>query len=181
MNKKNPYQIDISTLAVGKHTFEFTFNDSFFENIEQEIIQKGSIQSTVLIDKTELMLRVNIKNKGKVALICDRTLLPFDYDLVSDNKLTFNFSDRNEEINEEIILIKRDTIFLDLSTYIYEFIILAVPLKKIHPDYKRIDEDENNDNILIYSSVSDESEPEDNNIDILDPRWAALKKLKENL
>jgi hypothetical protein len=37
---------------------------------------------------------------------------------------------------------------------------------------------ENNDDILIYSSVTNVEESTDNNIDILDPRWEALRKLK---
>lgn len=181
MNTKKPYEIDVAALDAGKNSFEFVFDNAFFSTIEQDIIQKGSIKSQVIIDKSELMMRVKIINKGTVELICDRTLLPFDFELETDNGLIFNFSDRNEEINEEVILIRRDTAILDLSIYIYEFIILGIPLKKIHPDYIRKDEEENDDNILIYSSISHEDQPEDSNIDILDPRWAALKKLKENL
>lgn len=181
MNNSQTYGIDIGALANGKHIFDFSMNDAFFASIEQDIITKGSINSSVALEKTDLLIRAKFINHGSVELICDRTLLPFYHEIKSENTLTFNFSDRNEELNDEIVLIRRDTNVLDVSNYIYEFIILAIPLKKIHPDYRRKDEDESNDNILIYSSLSEDSEPEDTNIDILDPRWEALKKLKDSL
>lgn len=180
-NNLKAFDIDISALALGKHSFEFQVNDQFFENFEQDIVSKGKIHSILLLEKTDLLLRAKFSNQGVVELTCDRTLKQFDYQLKSENSLTFNFSDRNEEVDDELALLKRDTINLNMANYIYEYIILAIPLKKIHPDYVRDDDEENQDNILIYSSVTDEEEPEDTDIDILDPRWEALKKLKDSL
>lgn len=181
MNKSQTFGIEIAALANGSHAFDYLMHDDFFASIEQDIISKGNVFTDVLLEKTDLYIKAKFMSKGSVELICDRTLLPFNYFIETQNTLTFNFSDRNEEINEELVLIRRDTTVLEVSNYIYEFIILAIPLKKIHPDYKRKDEDENNDNILIYSSLSEESEPEDTGVDILDPRWEALKKLKDSL
>jgi uncharacterized protein len=181
MNSLKNFDLDISSLALGKHSFEFTINDEFFSHFEQDIVSKGKILSKIMLEKTDLLMRVKFSNQGVVELTCDRTIKPFDYQLKSENTLTFNFSDRNEEIDDALVLLKRDTINLNMANYIYEYIILAIPLKKIHPDYVRDDEEENQDNILIYSSVTDEEEPEDKDIDILDPRWEALKKLKDSL
>ncbi|MGI9543667.1 MAG: YceD family protein, partial [Cyclobacteriaceae bacterium] len=62
---------------------------------------------------------------------------------------------------------------LDLSQYIYEFVALSVPMKKLHPRF----DGEPSEDALVYSS-SDEMQTTEQ--EATDPRWAALKKLKKN-
>jgi len=65
-----------------------------------------------------------------------------------------------------------------LEQYIYEFISLTLPMRLTHPE----DEDGNSDCDLDFlESYSTEAEPDDksNQDDEIDPRWAALKKLKK--
>ena len=83
--------------------------------------------------------------------------------------------ERHQEITDEIIVIPRDTAALELGQYMYEFISLAVPLKKLHPRFK--DEAEENDveGKIVYSSQTSE---EKNDEEEIDPRWNILKKLK---
>ena len=48
----------------------------------------------------------------------------------------FKYGDKDEEITDEIMIIHRDTATLELGQYIYEFIALAIPLKKLHPKFQ---------------------------------------------
>ena len=55
----------------------------------------------------------------------------------------------------------RETATLELGQYIYEFIALAVPLKKLHPRFKDEEEDEDEDlstGKIVYSSEAEEDE-----------------------
>ena len=69
-------------------------------------------------------------------MICDRSLEPFDYPMQARNKIVFKYGDTDEEITDEIMIIHRDTATLELGQYIYEFIALAIPLKKLHPKFQ---------------------------------------------
>ena len=76
-----------------------------------------------------------------------------------------SFSLGNVEILEEKI---------NIGEFIYEFITLAVPLKKLHPRFEdELEEDDEPE--MIYTS-QDEEETDDSQE--TDPRWEALKKLK---
>ena len=69
---------------------------------------------------------------------------------------------------------------INLARYVFEYIALALPVKKIHPNLQS-DDDESDDEegILVYTSEST-SANEDQEDDKIDPRWEILKKLKGN-
>src|SRR5690554_646343 len=115
--------------------------------------------------------------------MCDRSLEYFDYPLKTTEKLLYKYGPEEQEINEEIYIITRDTPKIALAQLMYEFILLAIPAKKIHPDYKleMDEEDFDEEGQLVY--VSEEAPDEDNgslppNGDT-DPRWEILKNLKK--
>jgi uncharacterized protein len=66
---------------------------------------------------------------------------------------------------------------LELGQYLYEFIALAVPMKRLHPKFQQEDEglDEHENGKIVYTSEDPNQEKKD---DEIDPRWNILKKLK---
>jgi uncharacterized metal-binding protein YceD (DUF177 family) len=85
--------------------------------------------------------------------------------------MIFKFGEAAEEVSDEITIISQDLQQLDVGQFIYEYIVLEVPMKKIHPRYQSDnEEDENEEGKLIYQSEKSE--------DVIDPRWEVLKKLK---
>jgi uncharacterized metal-binding protein YceD (DUF177 family) len=94
----------------------------------------------------------------------------------AEKKLVFKYGDTDQELSDEIIMIHRDTDTLELGQYIFEFITLEIPIKKLHPRFQ--DEEESDDfaeGKIIYTS---KPSGDDNNGEDIDPRWEILKKLK---
>jgi uncharacterized metal-binding protein YceD (DUF177 family) len=127
----------------------------------------------VSIDKRETFLDIEFDIKGTARLNCDRSLDPFDYPIDAKKKVVFKLGEEDQEISDEIVIIHRDTVSLELGQYIYEFICLAVPMKKLHPRYQGEDMAEEG---IIYSSSQNDDDDDNNNES--DPRWDILKKLK---
>ena len=175
------YKIEILNFALKKYVFDYDIDDDFFESIKQDIVSKGNISAKVTLERTELMIKADFELNGTVELICDRTLNNFAHPVKSFDTILYKFSDRDEEFSDTVMLIKENTRYLDLATPIFEFIALNIPLKKIHPDFITDSDRLTDDNILIYTTDKSDTEPTDQNIDILDPRWEALKKLKDTL
>jgi uncharacterized metal-binding protein YceD (DUF177 family) len=92
----------------------------------------------------------------------------------SKDKIVFKYGDEYQEMTEEIIIIPRDTATLELGQYIYEFISLGIPLKKLHPKFRDEAEDDSEGKIVYSSGTSDDKKDEEDT----DPRWNILKKLK---
>lgn len=175
MNRLKDFQIDIFNLGLKLHEFEFAIDDRIFAVHEQGIIEKGQGKCLVELEKSATMMNLKFHIEVTVNLTCDRSLDEFDYPIKIDESLIIKFGEENYSLSEDVLVIRQDTPSINLAEYIYEFIMLAVPMKKLHPRYEATEEDEPE---LIYTS-SEENTTEDET-DEVDPRWEALKKLKGN-
>lgn len=174
------FDIDIVSLSNAKHYYDYTLDSTFFENLEDSLLEKGQLKATVMLNKSETMIQATIAVEGWVELICDRSLDPFEYQISTNDQVIFKYGKEYAEISEEIVTIPFETQKLNLSQFIYEFIGLAVPMKKLHPKFIKEGEEENDEEetLLIYSTPIDLDEDELKD-DEIDPRWDILNKLKK--
>jgi uncharacterized metal-binding protein YceD (DUF177 family) len=126
------------------------------------------------LDKRETFLDVEFGIKGVAKLVCDRSLEPFDFPIDTTSKVVFKYGEEDVELTEELVVINRETASLELGQYIFEFIALAIPMKRLHPKFQD-EEDDEIEGKIIYTSGDGENDSDDENID---PRWEQLKKLK---
>jgi uncharacterized metal-binding protein YceD (DUF177 family) len=171
------YSVNIVGLSNKEHHFEYEFGDEFFRKYGTDLLSQGRFHVDVVLNKHETFIEVDFKSKGTGRLICDRSLEAFDQPIETENKIVFKYGEAYQEMTDEIIVIPRDTATLELGQYIYEFLSLAVPIKKLHPRFQdEVDEAENGEGKIVYSSdAHEEKKDEEENID---PRWNILKKLK---
>lgn len=195
MRVRKQFDIDIIKLSNSVHEFQFNIDSSFFAEFEDSLIQKGNLKAKVILEKSSTLIQATFEIDGVVELICDRSLEPFDLEISITEPLIFKYGEEYSELTEEIITIPRDLPTLNVSQYIYEFIGLAVPMKKLHPKFRSEDdwedeeEEDESDSILIYSTQTEgyedaeKSENSENNSEEgpLDPRWEILKNIKKNL
>jgi uncharacterized metal-binding protein YceD (DUF177 family) len=172
------YTIEILNLSNKRHEYEFESGSSFFDNFEQSLIQKGTFTAKLILDKSETMIQLSFHITGSVELICDRTLESFDYPLTIDQKLILKYGEEDEELTDEIEIISRHTQQVNVAQYIYEFIGLAIPMKKLHPRLAQSELQENEEGILVYSSGEAAGEDTEQTDEAVDPRFNILKKLK---
>ncbi|MDO6388543.1 DUF177 domain-containing protein [Pontibacter sp. BT731] len=181
MKKLRDYEIGIAKLSNRKHDYEFEMDDSFFALFEQEIILGGKLLAKVELDKTESLLTLHFDIKGHVRLTCDRSLEEFDQPVDIEETLLIKYGEENAELDEDLWQITPETQTLSVAQHLYDYIGLSLPMKKLHPRFvEELDEDDERD-ILIYSSrKASDSEGNDNDgddDDDVDPRWDALKNL----
>jgi uncharacterized protein len=69
-----------------------------------------------------------------VKTICDRCLDEFDLPLKYQWKLFFKFGEESYELTDEIIILSSSVHEINISQFIYEYIHLALPYRRIHPD-----------------------------------------------
>jgi uncharacterized protein len=179
------YDIDIIKLKEGKHTFPFEVKDEFFKNYEADDWVNGSdLTANVTITKTASLMEADFEIAGTINLTCDRSLEEFDHPLEVAEKVIYKYGPIEQEISEDVYMITKDTQSINVAQLIYEFILLAIPAKKIHPDYlDEMDSDEfEEEGSLVYLSDEIETDaPGDEKIPEkpADPRWEILNKLKK--
>lgn len=182
VNPLRDYDIHIVGLDNKRYEYDFTSGDSFFAALEQDLIQKGQVQTHLNLDKSETMLRLDFHIVGTVELTCDRSLDEFDEPIDTRQTMLLKFGDHNEELSDEIELIERNTATISVARYIFEFIGLALPMKRLHPRFRDeddADDDEQNGKVIYRSDPETEDEQDDQPAAV-DPRWEALRKLSNN-
>jgi uncharacterized protein len=167
------FAVNIIGLSKKAHLFNYHLEKGFFEKYGTESVSDGRFDVEVVLDKKETFIEVNFKISGQAALMCDRTLEPFDFPINENRKMVFKYGEEAQEISDEIVIITRDQDSIDLGQYLYEFIALAIPMKRLHP---RFANEAESDQPVVYSTSPTETEEKEN--DSIDPRWEKLKKLK---
>lgn len=181
------FDIEVIKFKEGRHEIDFQIEDSFFQHFEDnEIVKEGRLTVRVTMDKGANLIDMSFHIKGAVRLTCDRSLEEFDHPLDFTEKIIFKYGPEEQEINEDVIMITRDTPVVNVAQLIYEFTLLALPLKKIHPDYRNELDNEDYEGEGGYAyidksgteSSSEDAESGEEKNEPIDPRWELLKKLK---
>ncbi len=179
MNKTKEYLIPFIGLKLGKHHFEYQINNAFFEIFDYHEFNNSNIKVNVVLEKKSNLLELAFKHKGTVNVPCDMTNEEFDLPIKGKMKLIVRFGDIYNNDNEELLILPHGEFQIDIAQYLYEMIVLSVPLKRIHPGIK--DGSLNTEVLqklkeLTIKEQKKEHKKEQKNKDI-DPRWDKLKQL----
>ncbi len=176
MSFLNQFAIKFASLTPGTYTFDFEISDKFFENFEASEIQKARVDVVVEMEKQSRMLVLDFNVKGFVNVMCDRCLVDFDFPIESTQRLIVKYGPEKKEETDEIITIPESDHEINVAQFIYEYIHLALPPKRVHPDNEKGESLCDAEIIKKLEALkSKESEKQDS-----DPRWEALKQIKFN-
>lgn len=176
MKKLNEFLIPFIGLKLGKHQFEYQITKSFFDSFDYDDFESADIRVNVVLEKKSTMLELHFKHKGTIHVPCDLTTEMFDMPVKGSLKLVVQFGEEFNNDNEELLILPHGEHQIDISQYIYESIVLSIPLKRVHPGIKdgtlksaaldRLNE------LAVHDAKVENNEEEDT-----DPRWDKLKQL----
>lgn len=186
MAKFSLYNIPLRGLSEGKHEFEYDLDDKFFSLIDDGTAdaKRGALKVVVSLKKTSTTFELNFNIKGAVQVPCDRCLDDISIDVETKNKLIVKFGKEYSEESDEIVIIPEEDGAINIAWFLYEFIVLSLPTKRVHPPgtcnkamssklnkhrVKSSDEDE--------EELDEEEESFEEESSFSDPRWDSLKDL----
>ena len=169
--KKREFSIPFSGLKQGKHEFEYVIEKEFFESFGYAEFNDANIGLKVSMNKMSTMLEFKLFADGTVNVNCDLTNEPYDQPISADLELVVKFGEDYNDEDDEILIIPHGEHQVNIAQYVYEMLVLAVPLKRVHPGVL--------DGTLKSEALKklQELQPKDNteNKEDTDPRWDALK------
>jgi uncharacterized protein len=173
---KSQYIIPFGGLPVGLHEFEFEVNETFFSKIENSEIQKADLFVKALLTKQNHLLQLTFDINGTVGIDCDRCLKDFDFPVEATENLVIKHGNPDES-TDEILVIPEGQDEFDVSHYLYEYIVLALPARRVPCE---LDEESFKCDYEVLDKLNDlatdpEEKPEPNN-----PIWEQLNKIKFN-
>lgn len=173
MMKQKEFAIPFTGLRQGKHDFEYTIDNQFFESFGYDEFNGANIFLKVSLKKMSTMLELEMEAQGTVNVDCDLTSEPYDQPISSELELVVKFGEEYNDEDDEILVIPHGEHQINIAQYVYEMLVLAVPQKRIHPGVL---------NGTLQSEALkklEELQPKETKKDIeeSDPRWDELKKL----
>lgn len=170
MKYLNNFSISYTGLALGSHVFMFDIGKEFFACFESSEISDAEVNLQVSLEKSVTLMELHFNFSGKVELMCDRCGESFFLPIEGRDRLIVKFGNEGFENTEEIIVLSASENELKLAQYIFEFLILALPVRRVHPEGEC---DQEALNKLEQLKAKNE-------IDDIDPRWDMLKNIKLN-
>jgi len=131
------YTIRFAGLPLGSHQFEFHVNETFIQAFHSETdIEKAELHIRIEAERTEQTLQLNINLGGIIHTPCDRCLDVCQTSLSDSQILIYSIEStmKTNQNQDNIIHISPDSDFVILDDIFYDFIILSIPLRKVHDD-----------------------------------------------
>ena len=173
---KSRYKVQFGGLPVGLHEFEFELDQTFFNNTEEAEIERAKLEVKVLLTKQNNLLQATVNIEGTVSIACDRCLKDFDFPIDAQENLVIKHGNP-EESNDEILVIPEGQEEFDLSHYLYEYIVLAMPARRVPCE---IDEEQFVCDQEVLAKLDEHAADTSENVEPNTPMWEQLKKIKFN-
>lgn len=203
----NEFIIQFVGLNIGTHRYEFKIDKSFFEGVEDTLIEDANVHVELALEKKETMMIAEFSLSGTVATPCDRCNDPMEVKIHGDYRIVYKFGTEVSE-DENLVILHPETFELDFSAPLYELLVISLPARKIHPegecneevmglynkyivnanepdededwddeDWDENDEDQEEDGDDDGEDEEDDDSDEPDNDKPIDPRWSVLKNL----
>ena len=173
MKALQEFEIPFLGLKEGIHDYAFDIDAEFFESFEYSEVKQGQVHVDVSMERQERMLIFNFSIKGSIELPCDRCLSPIQLEVNGNERLIVKFGQEWKEESDEVVIMPETESRIDISGFIYEYIMLMLPYKRVHPEDEEIGESLCDGSMVEKLQHYSEQEA--------DPRWDALKELKNKL
>jgi uncharacterized metal-binding protein YceD (DUF177 family) len=170
------YNIAFKGLGQGIHEFDYRIDRKFFEYFDGGIADDGNVAVKVKLEKENSLMMLWFIVNGTVKVQCDRCLELYDQTVKSENKVIVKFGHERFDEGDDIVWISPTDHQINVAKLIYDFIILSIPIRQVHPD----DENGNSTcNPEMIERLKKLSVP-DQHDQTTDNRWDDLKKLLGN-
>ncbi|MGB1449019.1 MAG: YceD family protein [Flavobacteriaceae bacterium] len=171
METLTEFVIPFVGLKDGQHSFDFDIDTTFFNAFEYDEFDQPNVKVNLLFDKKPGLMNLSFTAQGSLGLTCDVSNETFEHRIETSLDWIVKFGDEYNDDHDEFLILPHGSYQVNVAQPIYEMIVLAVPIKKIHPGV----EDGSLDSALLKKL--EELQPKEVKSEENDPRWDKLKDL----
>lgn len=175
MKALKEFTIQFVGLKDGEHDFEYSIDNTFFNNFEYDEFNESAVVANVNLVKKSTLLELYFSVTGHVNINCDLTNEPYNQSIEDQFKLVVKFGSEYNDDNEDILIIPHGEYEINVAQYLYELIVLAVPVKRVHPGIE--DGTLKSEALSKLQELSLNEGSTNKKSEEIDPRWNNLKKL----
>jgi len=190
MSKFEQYNIVLKDIDNEIRVVEFDLDVAYFKKIDSPEVQKGNVKAKVSVQKKFSLYELQFALDGTILIPCDRCLDNMEQPIHYKEKLQVKFGNTFSE-EDEIVIVPEADGGINVAWFLYEFIVLNIPIKHVHPTgecnktmvvklkkhiTRQKDDDDDNNTVVDFDDDDDFSNDEVQ----ADPRWDGLQNITEN-
>ena len=179
MNRRREFEIAFVGLKPGVHEYNYSIDDKFFEAFQQQDFRHCKANVKLSLDKKSSFMLLKFEIGGALEVTCDRCNNNLPWELWDEFNITVKMVEDPEVMNEQeedpdMYYIGQGESHIDVANWIYEFIILTIPMQKTC-EYEKMDGPYCNATALdmLKKMEPEENQPKEN------PIWKGLEKFKD--
>lgn len=177
MKALKEFEIPFSGLKDGNHSYTFELGNAFFEAFPYGETESGMVDAQLELFKRPDMLTLDFTLTGEVELICDRCGELYNQVISGKRQLIVNLNADSYNDEDDLITLPASAHSIDIAHWFYEFVMLLLPAKRVHPDNE---DGTSGCDPEMLAKIEELAAPElpPPGDEHTDPRWDALKNLK---
>ncbi len=177
MDALAPFRIPAAALKADEASYEWKLGTDFLALFDEEHEGiRGQFLVNMELFRDGTMTTLDFIIKGDVPTTCDRCTAAINLPIDADYQLIVKYGNPADS-TDEIVLVDPDAPDLNVGKYIYDFILLSVPISHRLQDCEQMDPSPCDNSILHYLNQLPEMDTP--NGDDSSP-WDELKKVTDN-
>lgn len=134
MIRLNDFRIPAQSSSNEVQEYDFKIDDSFFAHFEYGDIEGGDLQVKIKVIYSSRQIKLDLRIKGDVEIVCDRCLDTYRDNLDANFVLYGKFGHGADEEDIDVIWIPEDRTYIDLIPVFFDYINISLPLRRVHPE-----------------------------------------------
>ena len=193
MGKFDIYKIDLKGMRDDLAEYEYVLDSDYFTYIGEQELQEGKVVVELTVKRGLDVFELDFQISGVVSVPCDRCLENMDLPISSNERLIVKFGRTYSEEADNLIVIPEEEGVINVAWLMYEFIVLAVPMRHVHAPgecnkdmaaklsrHLRIDAAEEELEEDEFLNEEDSESGSEVKAAEIDPRWNELRKILDN-
>ena len=150
--------------------FSFQISPNFFVRYPSASFTHCSGDLGVKLKKIHTLVELSMLIQCQIRLTCDRTLRAFSENLTISKQMWLTWKENvPKEQNDEFLVLSPQAESLSLDQSVYDYIALAIPMQRLHPDCRKKEPKQAED--YLYSTKDDQNPPQE------EGPWEPLRRL----
>lgn len=193
VGKFSKYKVALKSMPEGEETYNFHLDKQFFEDMECTDVRGANLDAALKVVHRNGVYELDFELTGEVTVACDRCLDDLQIPVESDYHIVVKYGDEFRQDSDELLEIPESDDSVNVAYMIYDTAMLAIPIKHVHPLGKcnramsallkkhratRVDDPDADLEEELLDGIDDEQPASESASS--DPRWDALKGLKDN-
>lgn len=166
---RNVYEVEYGNLTPGTHAFEYQLDKAFFDRTEHSLIKNGKIDVLLHLERAATHMTLKFTIKGTVDCLCDVCLSELQYPIDTEEVMQVKITDSAGEEEPDLIYVNTHEHKIDLYRHLYDYVHLALPMKKVCAD--SVNRSACDEDVLKRINKENNEGPDEN------PEWEKLKDL----